>query len=295
MNPMTSDRRRRSRRGSLAVTLTLLVLAAVSAYAQRRWGRGWLSDDVRTAREVPQHGAETPVWTNTPGFDRDTFTFARIRYDGGGWRRGAGWTTDLPDADLNLSYRLHQMTSLKVDPNGRILRLTDPELVNYPFIYIVEPGGLYLSGEEVLALRRYLLNGGFLWLDDFWGEEEWDNMAEELAKVFPDRSFEELPLDHPLYRCVMDIKGKHQVPNVQTGTESQFTGVTWEPRSSSTRTVHHRVIFDDKGRIMVFASHNTDNGDGWEWEGLNFYYFREFSEKTAYPLAINVLYYIMTH
>ncbi|MBK9138309.1 MAG: DUF4159 domain-containing protein [Verrucomicrobia bacterium] len=292
---MPSDRGRRSRRGSLAVMLTLLVLAAVTAYAQRRWGRGWLSDDVRTAREVPQHGAETPVWTNTPGFDGDTFTFARIRYDGGGWRRGAGWTTDLPDADLNLSYRLHQMTSLKVDPNGRILRLTDPELVNYPLIYIVEPGGLYLSGEEVLALRRYLLNGGFLWLDDFWGEEEWDNMAEELAKVFPDRSFEELPLDHPLYRCVMDIKGKHQVPNVQTGTESQFTGVTWEPRSSSTRTVHHRVIFDDKGRIMVFASHNTDNGDGWEWEGLNFYYFREFSEKTAYPLAINVLYYIMTH
>lgn len=265
--------------------------------AQRGWrggGRGYFNEGAQTAREVPQHGYETPAWTNAPGFEADVVTFTRVRYDhrsrGGG--RG-GWTTDLPDSDLNLSYRLQQMTAMRVNPDGRILRLSDSELADYPFLYIVEPGSLYLSDEEAKRLREYLLNGGFLWLDDFWGEGEWNNMAEQLRKVFPNRAFVEMPMDHPLYKSVYPIRAKTQVPNVGTGTRSQFTGVTWERRG--TEEVHHRAIFDDLGRLMVFATHNTDNGDGWEWEGDNPYYFREFSEKTAYPLAINVLFYTMTH
>jgi hypothetical protein len=92
---------------------------------------------------------------------------------------------------------------------------------------------------------------------------------------------------------VFQIKSKGQVPNVDMGTQSQTTGVTWERPDA--REVHHRVIYDDKGRIMVIATHNTDNGDGWEWEGDNHYYFAEFSEKIAYPLAINIIFYSMTH
>lgn len=284
----------------------LLVIAAVLAvvsstliaqrgFGGRRGGRGWYYDGATTAREVPQRGALTPTWTNGAGFEKDVFTFVRIQFDRGGFGRGwgGGWVTDLPDSDLNLSYRLQQMTSMKVDPNGRILRLTNKELVNYPFIYIVEPGGLYLSEEEASALRAYLLNGGFLWLDDFWGEAEWLNMEFEMRKVFPRRRFVEMELDHPLYRSVNQIKAKTQVPDVRTGTQSQWTGRTWERRDAE--VVHHQAIFDEKDRLMVFATHNTDNGDGWEWEGDNLYYFREFSEKTAYPLAINVLYYVMTH
>ena len=119
-------------------------------------------------------------------------------------------------------------------------------------------------------------------------------MAEQLKKVFPDRDFCELPLDHPLYRCVFKINAKNQVPNVNLGTQSQYNGgVTWERWDA--KEVHHRVIFDDHGRIMVIATHNTDNGDGWEWEGDNTYYFEHFSEKTAYPLAINIIFYAMTH
>jgi len=72
--------------------------------------------------------------------------------------------------------------------------------------------------------------------------------------------------------------------------------VTWEPyHDGDVRTVHHRAIFDDKGRLMVIATHNTDNGDGWEWEGDNHYYFEHFSEKIAYPLAINIIFYAMSH
>ncbi len=277
----------------LAAFLLLAVAAATGVLAQRRWGwRGGEGWEIRTAREVPSGSTGTPMWTNAPGFERDAFTFARIRYASNGGGRG-GWTTDLPDSDLNLSWRLQQMTSMKVDPEGRVLRLADPDLHEYPFIYIVEPGGLWLSEPEVAALRRYLLNGGFLWLDDFWGEREWANCEQVLRRVFPERDFVELELDHPLYRTVFTIREKGQVPNIALGHESQWHGVTWERPDA--REVHHRVIYDDRGRIMVLATHNTDNGDGWEREGESAYYFEHFSEKTAYPLGINVLVYIMTH
>lgn len=278
----------------------LLLALTLAALAQRRRGGGrpWFSDGpdtVRTAREIPSNSTGTPTWTNAPGFEHDVLTFARIRYDRTGYGWGGGWATDLPDSDLNLSFRLQQLTSMKVDPDARWFRLTAPDLRHYPFIYIVEPGGLSLSSPEILALREYLHNGGFLWLDDFWGEEEWENCADVMSQVLPNRAFTELSLDHPLYRCVFDIKAKYQVPAVNVGSASRYTGVTWESRPSDTRQVHHRAIFDERDRLMVLATHNTDNGDGWEREGEDDYYFREFSEKTAYPLAINVLYYIMTH
>ena len=261
----------------------------------------------RTARDVRQDSYETPAWKNAPGFEKDVFTFVRIRYQSGGrgfhpYGSRRRWATDFPDAELNLSYRLQQMTSMKVDPDGRILRLTDKELTDYPFIYIVEPGALEFSEEEVTALQKYLLNGGFLMFDDFWGDSAWENVADQIKKVFPMREFVELPLndptqkDHQIYHCVFDIKTKGQVPNMETGDSSQHDGVTWEEQQDGdTRTVHHRGISDDKGRLMVIACHNTDNGDGWEREGWSDYYFRNFSEKIAYPLGINIIFYAMTH
>jgi len=273
--------------------ISFCLLLAAGAVAQRRFRDGGRYERAQTARDLVQHSAETPNWTNTSGFESDVFTFVRIRRESAGY--GGPWWTDAPDSDLNLSYRLQQMTALKVNPNGLFLRLTDRVLADYPFIYMVEPGSLYLNDDEVKALREYLLNGGFLWLDDFWGEEEWENMAYEMKRVFPNRQFVEVPITNQLYRCVFDIPAKRQIPAVQIGTHSQYDPErrTWE--RSDAKQVHHRAIFDDKGRMMVFATHNTDNGDGWEWEGDNLYYFREFSEKTAYPLAVNVVFYVMTH
>lgn len=283
---------------------SLFVVLAGLVMAQRygrggSWGgdSGWGRSDPRTAREIPTHSTGTPLWENTPGFATDVFTFARIRYGSGRsyGRRGGGWATDLPDSDLNLSYRLQQMTSIKCSPDGRIIELTDSDLTSHPWIYIVEPGNLAFTEIEADLLRKYLLNGGFLMFDDFWGESAWQNVEREMKRVFPDRSFSELSLDHPLYSCVFQIKSKGQVPNVRTGEESQVTGVTWENHDGDCQTVHHRAIHDDKGRMMVFAAHNTDNGDGWEREGEYEYYFKNFSEKIAYPLGINVVFYAMTH
>ena len=185
------------------------------------------------------------------------------------------------------------MTSMKVDPDARIIRPTDPDLADYPFIYIVEPGALSLTDEEVTAMRKYLENGGFLLLDDFWGEDEWANCEEVIKQVLPDKTFAEIPLTHPLYRSVFTIREKAQVPAIDLGAQSEFDGRTWEREDA--QEVHHRAIFDDKGRPMVIALHNTDNGDGWEREGESAFYFKQFSERTAYPLAINIIFYVMTH
>jgi hypothetical protein len=144
----------------------LLLLIAAGVASAQRWGRrGNGMEEVRTAREVPSGSTGTPTWEYPEAFKADVFTFTRIRYErgGGGWGRG-GWATDLPDSDLNLSWRLQQMTSLKVDPDTRIIRPTDPELMTFPFVYIAEPGGLSFSEEETLAMRKYLENGGFLLL-----------------------------------------------------------------------------------------------------------------------------------
>ena len=290
----------------LAWLVFFVLMTAGDARAQRwrGWGgEGWHPefDTCRTAREVPSHSVETPNWTNAPGFEKDVFAFARIRRERAtyGSRSAGAWWTDFPDSDLNLSYRLQQMTSMKVDPNGRVLNLTDKELSDYPFIYMVEPGSLRLRNEEVPILRQYLLNGGVLMADDFWGDVQWEVFRREIQRVLPERDFVDVPLDHPIFHCVFNLAGplnNLQTPNIRQGISSQYDGITWELHDGQACTeVHVRAILDDLGRIMVVATHNTDNGDGWEREGEDDYFFHEFSEKRAYPLAVNILFYLMTH
>jgi hypothetical protein len=265
---------------------------------------------VKTAREIASHSTDTPVWTNTPGFEKDAVSFVRIIYKYGTGPRISrsashwGWITDYPDSDLNLSFRLQQVTSMRTDPDGRVLHLTDPALKDYPWIYMVEPGRLELRDEEVPILRNYLANGGVLWADDFWGWKQWDNFEYEMNRVLPGRKFEELPMEHPIFHSVFDIrvpKNKLQTPNSAQGARSlvpgsPWFGKTWERHDNEECVeMHVRAMFDDKGRIMIIATHNCDNGDGWEREGEDDGFFHEFSEKRAYPLAVNVIFYLMTH
>lgn len=241
-----------------------------------------------------------PTWDLDPALPADCFTFARIKYDSGGrtWYGWDRWAIDYPDAEWNLAFRLQQLTSLKAHPEGKVIELTDKELADYPFIYIVEPGYMILRDEEVAALRRHLLNGGFLMVDDFWGEREWANFYREIRRVFPEDKYDpvELEMDHGIFHCVFPLqmtKNQLQIPNIGRGAASRWDGITWERWDA--KEVHIKGIFDDHGRLMAVICHNTDNGDGWEREGEDEYYFREFSEKKAYPLAINILFYAMTH
>lgn len=266
--------------------LVVLMLAALS-FAQ--WQRGrWRGWDAMRGGELDRGGV--PTWEPDPQFRDDVFTFVRVRYRSwsDGWRRGK-WATDYPDSDLNFSYRLQELTSLEVDPNGKILELTDEAIFDYPFLYLIEPGEMELEEEEVRALRRYLENGGFLLVDDFWGEREWRNFYEQIRRVFPDREPVELPLEHEIFHIVYDLKEKPQVPSIHAYW-SGYRTERWDAQEP-----HYRAIFDDRGRMMVLICHNTDLGDGWEREGLDPNYFREYSEKWSYPMGINILTYAMTH
>jgi hypothetical protein len=239
---------------------------------------------------------EVPSWKVDPKFVKDTFTFVRIRYDSNPYRRGYGWATDFRDSELNFSLRLQQLTTLKVNPEPIVLQLTDPRLFDYPFIYIIEPGALMFHPEEVTALRRYLLRGGFLLVDDFWGDDEYENFYQEIKRVFPDREPQEVPLEHEIFHCVYDLKEKPQLPSIYAAWQGRQSGVFWEYRPGSDTSIpHYRAIYDDAGRIMVFICHNTDLGDGWEREGEDPWYFEEFSVKKAYPMGINIVTYAMTH
>ena len=281
----------------LLLTLALFIAAGVGLaqrFRSRYSNREYSNPRAHAEGEVPA------PWKVDSELPKDIFTFVRIRYtSSSGWSRGGGWRTDYSDADLNLAYRLQELTALKVHPDGKVIELTDPELYNYPFIYIVEPGALVFSETEVQELRRYLLKGGFLMVDDFWGERQWENFYYEIKRVFPEREPTELPMEHPIFHSVFDLKftkNQLQVPNIRTGVQSQYTGITWEVHDGEEcKEVHFKGIFDDKGRMMVMICHNTDNGDGWEREGEDSYFFREFSEKKAYPLAINIIFYAMTH
>jgi hypothetical protein len=258
-------------------------LLAVGALTQ---SRRWRQSAVLDRGNVPQ-------WHLPAGFPADCFTFARIEYSSRTGRRSQVWDTDYPDSDLNLSYRLQQLTSLTVHPDGKVIKLTDQDLADHPFIFMSGVGGLALKEDEVHALRRYLLNGGFLWADDFWGEAEWANFYGELKRVFPEREPVELELDHPIFHNVFTLKEKPQIPNVYHALRYRGTGITWE-RPDATAP-HYRGIFDDQQRLMVLIDQNTDLGDGWEEETTDAYYFAEFSEKKAYPLGINIVFYMLTH
>jgi hypothetical protein len=252
-------------------------------------------DTVRTARETASHSTGTPNWTNDAGFEDDVFTFTRIIYKFNSRRPSwMGWINDYPDSDLNLSYRLQELTSMKVDPDGRVLKLTSPDLFNYSFIYMVKPGRMELRDEEVPILRKYLNSGGALMADDFWGDHEWNNFENQMRRVFPDRQWIELPMTHEIFQRPFPLKGDKnslQVPSINRWEWSRRS----DRGNQDTHDMHVRAWLDDKKRIMIIATHNTDNGDGWEREGENIEYFKTYSEPRAYPLGINIVFYLMTH
>lgn len=248
----------------------------------------------RPHRRMPAR-SEFPTWENTPGFTDDVFTFVRIQYDSvgsfGWWSR---WDNDFPDGDWNFSYRLQEMTSLEVAPTSKVLRLSDPELFNYPFVYMAGVGKMVLSTREQSAFRRFLLNGGFVMMDDFWSRDSWENVRHEMRGVFPDREPIELSLDHPIFHNVYDLKQLPQVVDIRTWRE----GALFEYRhgySGGDEAPHFWAYFDDHGRMMALLCHNNDLGDGWEREGEDHEYFLQFSEKMSYPMGINILIYALTH
>ena len=197
------------------------------------------------------------------------------------------WGIDGPAAEDNLSRRLKSVTSIKVR-EPITLKLQDPRLWNYAWIYFVEPGTMKLSDEEVPILREFLLRGGTATFDDFHGPYEWNTLQNTLKRVFPDRPIVELEPPHPIFSCFYNLPAYPQV----AGLGSFLSGRSWEKGGF---VAHLRTILDDTGRPMVLINWNTDMGDGWEWSNAEDYpgYVKYTAE--AYRMGINEIVYALTH
>lgn len=276
----------------------LCVLALFSAEAQfRNGGRSRRNFETNNPERIKEQ--EMMEKALNPEFREDVFTFARLKFTEAdrGFRFGGGrlWDDDAPEADLNLIFRLHEVTSLKVRPGLNFIDITTKELANYPFVYLAASGKVVFTDQEVADLRQYLLNGGFLMADDFWGDEQWAHFHDQMKRLFPDREPEELSLDHRIFHTVIDFKQESQIPSVgayiHTG-ESFDPGFPFDLKNSDP---HYYALYDDKKRMMALLCHNNHYGDGWEHEGDEITYFTKFSERGAYPMFINILVYTMTH
>ncbi len=233
-----------------------------------------------------------------PAFTNDVFSFVRLKFDADrGPRFGGGrlWDDDAPNADLNLIFRLYQVTSLKVRPGVNWIDITVAELPEYPFVYLAAGGRVVLNDDEASALRNYLLNGGFLMVDDFWGDDQWHHFYEQIKKVFPDREPVELTLDHPIFHNVYPFTKEPQIPSAFASANADFSYDPGWPYEEKSHDPHYYAIYDDKQRMMVLACHNNHFGDGWEHEGDDENYFYTFSMARAYPMFLNIITYAMEH
>src|SRR5690606_4258778 len=149
--------------------------------------------------QFPGGSSRSAIRTIDPN-ETHSFYFTRAIYGGGGNFRGSAWAVDYPDADLWIVNVLNRLTGVDVSPYDNLVQLDDPNLRKYPFLYAVEVGSMGLSPAEVQGLRNYLLAGGFLMADDFWGQYEWENFEYEIRRVLPEYDIVDIPLDHELFR-----------------------------------------------------------------------------------------------
>jgi hypothetical protein len=213
-------------------------------------------------------------------------------------RFGAGWRTDYPLGERNLSIRFSELTRTRVSrsgdgsPNHYLVRISDDQLFQCPIILAGDIGSIGLSEPEAARLREYLLKGGFLWVDDMWGSRQWDAWTSEVAKVFHPNEFpiEDVPPSDPIFRSQFTVDAMPQIPNIGYWRR---TGGTSEQGADSAVPVF-RAIRDRHGRIMIAMTHNTDIADAWEREADDPEFFYRFS-PTGYALGINVLLHALTH
>lgn len=217
------------------------------------------------------------------------FTFVRMMYHSPLGRRYGSWAVDFPEADHHFIIGIRDWagTNLNISSEPRQLDILDEQLFNYPLVYFVEPGFMDLSDEEAQRLREYALRGGFLFLDDFWGSYEWENVREQMQRVFPEYEIKDLPADHSLFHCYFDIKEVIQVPGIGSWLNR---GVTHEKGGY---VPHYMGIQNEKGRLVAFIARNCDLGDAWEWIDDPRYPLKY--GLAAYRVGINVIIYAMTH
>ena len=281
------DALRRHARALGATTATLVLLACAAAWGAERTE---VAPRVETRAAEPQRAIRRedfrPALMNPNASGREFF-FTRAIYSGGG-RRGYGgsWATDYPKADQQFLTIIDRLVDLDAYERENAVRLDDPELRKFPFLYALEVGYMYMTEPEAQGLRSYLLAGGFLMIDDFWGAREWANFESEIKRVLPEYQIVEVPLDHPIFNTVYNIDAVVQVPNISRAQG----GPTWQRDGV---VPHLRGIFDEDGRLMVAINWNTDIGDAWEWAESPYYPLKY--STYAIEITVNLIVYAMSH
>lgn len=273
-----------------------LALATTALFVSVTFAQGFDTQQFRSdANEDPSDGR----------LGESEFVFVRGKYTNypnyGGRFSGPGrgwWETDFEDSDRNFLRGVHRYTLLDTNSFAfKALDLTDPELFEYTFLYmnmkripIGAPGtGPNFSSEEAAALREYMLRGGFVMLDDFWGPQHWQDFLIELVKIFPDRELIKLDTEHPVFHSFFDIDTVAQVPG--RSVTWNYGGPFYLDDPDFPPSVH--AVLDDDGRIMLVANFNTDLGDGWEHTFYEPYPTKYCNE--AYKIGINYIIYALSH
>ena len=273
------------RLATTVATAALIALGAGAVCAQRIWYGGY--------------GYTPPRFATKQSF-AGSFNFCRAMFESNR-REKRGWSTDYPGADLNFSTRLAELTKAPVTmrpdaeegevPDAVVVRLTDDALFKCPYILMEDAGYAVFSPEEGGRLAEYLAKGGFLFVSDYWGQLARDQFDEQIGRALrgSGHSVVDLPLDHPLWHTLFELRHVPQMPSIQswrrTGGDTD-RGVVAPPSA--------RGITDKRGRLMVVMLHNTDIPDGWEREGEDPEYFYRFSPD-AYAVGIDIVLYAMTH
>ena len=270
----------------LALTAVLLLMHG-TAQAQREF------------REYPSfEGAEAaaplPPDYNVPQeivIGRLMYPDGRFGFFGGDWREGGtSWTDDYPRGDRMLVQMLRRYTRAHVRAVEQPVNLDDDDDVyNWPIMIVGLASAWHLTDEQAAKLRDYLLRGGFLFCDSFFGTRNWINFEESLRRVFPDRQIIDLPDDHPVFHTVFDLPHMTsvQIPNwnsLRMGGPG-YLGDGAVPR--------WRGIVDDHGRLMVVIAYNNDVADGWQWADDPNYPGEQ--ANLSLRIGINVVVYALTH
>ncbi len=274
-------------RARVAIAAAALLLASFAGLAQR-----FRSQEPEDDAPRPNFPAQAEFhfirveYTDLPEFHR-TWSYASRNGTGQGW-----WVVDWPDADDHFSTGVERLTRVNTgDP--RHLRLTDDRLFEYPWIYATQTGWWGLNDAETKRLREYLLRGGFIVVDDFWGEEQWQVFRETMNRVLPGRTITDIAETDSVMHVLYDINDKDRtfIPGTRHLRLGPGGSVrVYQPAGTSPAW---RAMYDDKNRMIVAVNFNTDVGDAWEYADSPLY--PEQMTALAYRYGINYLVYAMTH
>ncbi len=236
--------------------------------------------------------------------EKTEWTFARLMYppapggrygrgfgfgyrNGGSWTEGNSiWTQDYPRADRHFVQALRRLTRIHVRSVEQPINLDDGSVYDWPWLYAVQPGHWLLTDSQAKILREYLLRGGFFMADDFWGPEEWEVFMQSMKKVFPDRQAVELEDKDAIFHTVYDLDERYQIAS----EGSVQRGRSWKCEDCPARW---RGIFDDRGRLLVAMTFQSDVGDSWEWADAP--YYPEHYAALGIRIGVNYVVYAMTH